>query len=130
MSDYYVSPTGTSAGDGSKDRPWDIRTGIASSNLAAGDIFLRGGTYRLDPVSAPEAVYLAGEGIRLIKAYPGETPSIVITLGTGTTEPVLKKVPWPKTEAAQNTVMATQRAEGYYPYKNVTGAFMTFEKVK
>ena len=45
---YYVSPNGSSGGDGSLGRPWDLRTALAQPNgVGAGDtLWLRGGTYR------------------------------------------------------------------------------------
>jgi hypothetical protein len=45
---HFVSPTGTSAGDGSIDNPWDLQTGLdgAGGRILAGDtVWLRGGEY-------------------------------------------------------------------------------------
>ena len=45
---YYVSPAGTSAGDGSAAKPWDFQTALTGGNgkLQAGDtVWMQGGTY-------------------------------------------------------------------------------------
>ena len=44
---YYAAPNGSSSGDGSISRPWDLRTALNQpSSLRPGDtILLRGGTY-------------------------------------------------------------------------------------
>ena len=46
--DFYVSPDGRWSGDGSRDRPWDLKTALSHpSRVRPGDtIWLRGGTYR------------------------------------------------------------------------------------
>src|SRR5438105_12081204 len=46
---HYVSPSGSSAGDGTIARPWDLTTGLAGGGgrVAPRDtIWWRGGTYR------------------------------------------------------------------------------------
>ena len=45
--EWYVAPTGTSSGDGSMARPWDLQTALKHpSSVHAGDtIWLRGGMY-------------------------------------------------------------------------------------
>jgi hypothetical protein len=50
--EFYVSPTGSSSGDGSTGRPWDLATALAGHAAVAavhpGDtIWLRGGTYTI-----------------------------------------------------------------------------------
>lgn len=45
---HFVSPTGTSGGDGSISNPWDLQTALdgAGGRILAGDtVWLRGGTY-------------------------------------------------------------------------------------
>ena len=45
---YYASPTGSSSGDGSASRPWDLTTALAGGNgrVQAGDtVWMMGGTY-------------------------------------------------------------------------------------
>jgi len=52
---HYVSPSGSSAGDGTMARPWDLTTGLAGGRgrVAPRDtIWLRGGTYRGAVVSS------------------------------------------------------------------------------
>lgn len=46
--EYYVSPNGSSSGDGSQAKPWDLKTAFAnnSGKISPGDtVWLRGGTY-------------------------------------------------------------------------------------
>ncbi len=46
---FYVAPTGTSSGDGSLSRPWDLATALAGAGgkVQPGDtIWMRGGTYK------------------------------------------------------------------------------------
>lgn len=77
---YHASPTGSSAGDGSANNPWDLTTALAggSGRIQAGDtIWMRGGTYRGDFRTA-----LAGTQGRPIvfRQYPGERATIDGTL--------------------------------------------------
>jgi hypothetical protein len=46
---YFVSPAGSSSGDGSQSRPWDLPTALANAagKVQPGDtVWLRGGTYK------------------------------------------------------------------------------------
>ena len=44
--DYYVSATGSAAGNGSLASPWDLQTALSSSLIQPGDrVWLRGGAY-------------------------------------------------------------------------------------
>jgi hypothetical protein len=45
---YYVSPSGSSSGDGSSSRPWDLRSVLSGSKKvpAGSTVWVRGGTYR------------------------------------------------------------------------------------
>src|SRR5262245_18608010 len=47
--EYYVSPSGSSSGNGSISAPWDLRTALnAPATVKPGDtIWLRGGSYSL-----------------------------------------------------------------------------------
>jgi hypothetical protein len=43
---YYVAPNGSPAGDGSRERPWDLKTALSGQKIPPGStIWLRGGTY-------------------------------------------------------------------------------------
>ncbi|MFL5732503.1 MAG: right-handed parallel beta-helix repeat-containing protein, partial [Chloroflexia bacterium] len=68
---YYVAPNGSSSGDGSIGRPWDLRTVFNNpSVLRPGDtIWLRGGTYVGSFTS-----YLHGTSSApiIVRQYPGE----------------------------------------------------------
>lgn len=69
---YYASPSGTSAGNGSKENPYNFSTALGK--LASGDsLFLRGGQYDF---TAEVAIKCAGtaKARTFIGAYPGETP--------------------------------------------------------
>ncbi len=72
--DYFVSPGGSSLGDGSINNPWDLQTALHGGNgkIIPGDTLnLRGGTYN-------QSIYyhssLAGSASNYIKvqSYPGE----------------------------------------------------------
>jgi hypothetical protein len=69
--DYYVSPTGSSTGNGSLTRPWNLQTALnRPSTVVPGDtIYLRGGTYKGSFVSK-----LAGTSTKpiTVKSYPNE----------------------------------------------------------
>jgi hypothetical protein len=84
---HYVSPTGSSGGTGSVDRPWDLASAIGGGKgVAPGDtIWVRGGTYRgeftfkLDGSPSAQVV---------VRQYPGERATIdgnVIVFGSYTT---------------------------------------------
>ncbi len=72
---YYVSPGGSSGGDGSASRPWDLKTALTkSSKVLPGDtLWLRGGTYRGAFTS-----YLAGTSSApiVVRRYPGERVTV------------------------------------------------------
>lgn len=71
---YYVSPSGSRAGDGSLRRPWDLATALAGGGglrrIGAGDtIWVRGGTYR----GAFRSMVRGSDGKPVvIRAYRGE----------------------------------------------------------
>ncbi|MBL8214296.1 MAG: hypothetical protein JNK87_26485 [Bryobacterales bacterium] len=80
---FYVSPAGNSAGDGSVNRPWDLATALLPhSSIRPGDtIWLRNGRYgngRTQFVSR-----LAGTASQpiLVRQYPGERATIDGGLG-------------------------------------------------
>src|SRR5690606_35914105 len=73
---YFVSPSGSSSGSGTKSNPWDLASVLRGSHSAvsAGDtVWVRGGTYRGEFIS-----YLNGAASNLIviRAYPGERATI------------------------------------------------------
>ncbi len=72
---YYVSPNGSSSGNGSFDRPWNLTTALAHpSAVQPGDtIWMRGGTYR-----GAFRSRLSGSGSRhvVLRQYPGERATI------------------------------------------------------
>lgn len=73
---HYASPTGTSGGDGTAARPWDLRTAFAGAGgrIQPGDtLWLRGGRY-MGPfvstlVGSPSAPII-------VRAYPGERATL------------------------------------------------------
>jgi hypothetical protein len=77
-SDHYVSTSGSSSGDGSIGRPWDIVTALAGpSSVKPGDtIWLRGGTYG-NGVGVFHS-YLLGTAAApiVVRQYPGERATI------------------------------------------------------
>ena len=69
---YYVTPAGTSGGDGSASRPWDLRTALAGAGgrIRPGDtVWVRAGTY-----SGSFTTTLTGTALApiVVRAYPGE----------------------------------------------------------
>jgi hypothetical protein len=77
---FYVSASGSSAGDGSVNNPWDLTTAFAggAGRIQAGDtVWMRGGTYRGDFRTA-----VAGAQGRpvVFRQYPGERATIDGTL--------------------------------------------------
>src|SRR3954462_11471822 len=77
---YYASPSGSSAGNGSASKPWDLTTALAnaSGKIQPGDtVWMRGGTYTGDFRTA-----IAGANGHPIvfRQYPGEHATIDGTL--------------------------------------------------
>ena len=70
---YYVSPTGTSAGPGSKASPYDFTTGIGKSLTGGDSLIVRGGTYNFTSTQSFSKSGSAGKFLQVV-AYPGETP--------------------------------------------------------
>jgi hypothetical protein len=83
---FYASPSGTSNGDGSVSKPWDLATALGETGLIkAGDVlYLRGGVYRGSFDS-----YLKGATNNpvTIRSYPGEMATID---GRGSSNSTLK----------------------------------------
>ncbi|HZI21321.1 MAG TPA: hypothetical protein VFD76_02355 [Gemmatimonadales bacterium] len=75
---YYVSPSGSGAGDGSQGHPWDLATALAGarSRVAPGDtIWLRGGTYR--SASPYQSTLRGAPGAPVVvRQYRGERATI------------------------------------------------------
>jgi hypothetical protein len=80
QSGYFVGPTGTSAGDGTRDHPWDLATALNGANgqIQPGDtVWLRGGTYSgnfLSQVSGTQAKPI------VFRQFPNERATIDGTL--------------------------------------------------
>ena len=75
-SGFYASPSGTSGGDGSSARPWDLATALKGGNgrVQPGDtIWLRAGTYR--GAFASSLTGTAAAPI-VVRQYPGERATI------------------------------------------------------
>lgn len=73
--EYYVTPNGTSGGNGTMDRPWDLKTALAHPSVVKpGDvIWVRKGTYRGEFYSKLRGT--ASSPV-VIRAYPGERVTI------------------------------------------------------
>ena len=73
--EFYASPSGSSSGDGSVSRPWDLKTAMKlGSAVKPGDtLWLRGGTYY-----GPFVSYLTGTASApiTVRQYPGERATI------------------------------------------------------
>ena len=80
---YYAAPNGTSAGDGSFAKPWDLATALTNNRAGAGDtLWLRGGTYTGKFRSTLSGS--AGNHV-VIRQYPGERA--VIDAASGSASP-------------------------------------------
>ena len=76
LSGLYVSPTGTSSGDGSVTRPWDLQTALsgAGGRIQPGDtVWLRGGTYVGHFTSTLSGTASAPI---VVREYPGERATL------------------------------------------------------
>jgi len=82
---YYASPNGSSAGDGSVSRPWDLPTALNGGNgkVQPGDtIWLRGGTY----TSAINTTVTGTAAAPIVvRQYPGERAILDANGGTSGT---------------------------------------------
>ena len=82
--EFFASPSGSSAGDGSISRPWDLVTALKQpAALKAGDtLYLRGGVYKGAYVS-----YLTGSSSApiVVRPYNGERATIDGVNDTGHT---------------------------------------------
>src|SRR6266568_1871226 len=82
---HYVSPSGSSAGDGTLARPWDLATALGGGGgrVAPGDtIWLRGGTYRGAVVSSVQGA--PGAPV-VVRQYRGERAVIDAAGATSST---------------------------------------------
>jgi len=73
---YYVSPNGSSGGDGTEARPWDMGTAFAGAGgkIQAGDtVWIRGGTYKGVFQSAVSGA--VGKPV-VYRQYPGERATL------------------------------------------------------
>lgn len=69
---YYASPAGTSGGDGTRSRPWNLATALAGAGgkVQPGDtVWMLGGTYRGTFVSTVSGT--SGKPV-VFRQYPGE----------------------------------------------------------
>lgn len=89
-STFYVSTSGTPAGDGSEERPWDIRTALAfPKSVKPGDtIWIRGGKYGDGAAGAVLRSRLVGAPAApiVVRAWPGERAIIDAWLQVGCCE--------------------------------------------
>ena len=71
---FYIATTGSSSGDGSLSRPWDIVTGLAHpSAVRPGDtIWVRGGTYGTGQVVFQSRLLGTPNKPIIVRQYPGE----------------------------------------------------------
>ncbi|MFN3323325.1 MAG: malectin domain-containing carbohydrate-binding protein [Bryobacteraceae bacterium] len=74
---FFVAPNGSSAGDGSISRPWDLATALRHPSAVApgATIWLRGGTHGNGGVFTS---YLAGTAAApiIVRQYPGERATV------------------------------------------------------
>ena len=70
---YYVSPAGSSGGDGSVGRPWDLASALGRSLRGGDTLWLRGGTYRGAFTSTLSGTSTAPV---VVRQYPGERATL------------------------------------------------------
>jgi hypothetical protein len=81
---FYVSPQGRPNGDGSQANPWAIWKAMVTPGVvpAGSTVYLRGGTYSLNPTNNPDQIYfeIAGTAANpiIVRNYPGERAIIDI----------------------------------------------------
>lgn len=77
-SQFYVSPTGTSSGNGSMAQPWDLQTALSgpASVTPGSTIYLLGGTY--GDSTTEYSSYLAGTASApiTVMGYPGQRATV------------------------------------------------------
>ena len=75
--DFFVSPSGSAVGDGSIEKPWDIKTAFKQpETLHAGDtLYLRGGLYRFEKYLYSTLTGTDGHPI-IVKPYQNERATI------------------------------------------------------
>ncbi len=77
--EWFIAPNGSSAGDGTASKPWDLATGLKkTASVGAGStVWLRGGTYGTGGTLVYEST-LAGTASApiTIRPYPGERPIV------------------------------------------------------
>ncbi len=81
----YAAPGGWSGGDGSKERPYDLKTALSATNpiRPGGTVWLRGGTYR---VSATTSVLTGEDNAPItVRSMPGEQAVIDGAQAVGST---------------------------------------------
>lgn len=81
----FVSPTGSSSGDGTMGNPWDLATALAGAGgkILAGDtVWLRGGTYNGSFTSSLKGTATAPI---VVRQYPGERATLDGTSSTSIT---------------------------------------------
>ena len=78
--EFFVSPTGSPAGDGSSSNPWDLATALAGpATVTPGStIWLRGGAYSDGPFYGGYVSTLTGTAAApiLVRQYPGERATV------------------------------------------------------
>lgn len=85
VTSHYTAPDGSSSGDGTRSRPWDLATALAGGRgtVQPGDtIWVRGGTYRGAFTST-----VSGRSGRpvVVRQYPGERATVDAAGAAGST---------------------------------------------
>src|SRR6185437_720416 len=78
INQWYVSPSGTSSGDGTQAHPWDLSTALMQpSKVHAGDeIWLAGGTYGNGLSQFNSALTGSATSPIIVRAIPGQRATI------------------------------------------------------
>ncbi len=78
--EYHISPTGSSSGDGSQSRPWDLQTALNHpASVRAGDtLWMRAGVHRRNNAPTKFTSRLTGAAGTpiIVRQYPGERATV------------------------------------------------------
>ncbi|MEZ4272605.1 MAG: hypothetical protein R3C68_14600 [Myxococcota bacterium] len=99
LNGFFVAPDGSTGGDGTRDRPWDLKTALEHpSAVKPGDtIWLEGGTYKGHITNSRGLIsFLKGTADKpiIVRAVPGQRVTIDMNDGDASTNEFL---PQPET---------------------------------
>lgn len=125
IADKYAAPDGLFTASGTIEDPWDLDRACASME-ADQTVYLRGGTY-----STRASIYTGGAAGReaIMRAYPGETPTIDAHTLTGVDDGALEVLGC--SHVVVDGIAVTGCSEGYSirvdDYSGVSSSYVTIQ---